>query len=282
MFDLTGHIRLIMMAVIAALAIGIAPLSHARTAKSDASPFTVVIDAGHGGKDVGAKGKHTNEKSVNLDVALALGKLIEKEFNKKDVKVVYTRDGDYFVTLQGRCDKANKAHGNLFISIHCNSVDEKSPRRNTVNGTSVYTLGLGRSNENLEVAKRENSVMMLEPDYSTTYCGFDPNSSESYIVFEMSQNRHLNQSIKFAALAQKQLVSHAGRADKGIRQDIFWVLVHTGMPAVLIELDFICNPTVEQYMMSDKGVNRMSESIFNAFCDYYKSTQKAAKAASDK
>lgn len=282
MFDRIGHIRLIVAVAIAAFAIGIAPLCHARTAKSDASPFTVVIDAGHGGKDVGAKGKQTNEKSVNLDVALALGKLIEKEFSKKEVKVVYTRDGDYFVTLQGRCDKANKAHGNLFISIHCNSVDEKSPRRSTVSGTSVYTLGLGRSNENLEVAKRENSVMMLEPDYSTTYCGFDPNSSESYIVFEMSQNRHLNQSIKFAALAQKQLVRHAGRADKGIRQDIFWVLVHTGMPAVLIELDFICNPTVEQYMMSDKGIDRMSESIFNAFCDYYKSTQKATKTASVK
>lgn len=228
-----------------------------------------------------SKGKSTNEKSVNLDVALALGRLIEKEYGKKEVKVVYTRDGDYFVTLQGRCDKANKANGNLFISIHCNSVDEKSPRRNTVNGASVYTLGLGRSKENLEVAKRENSVMMLEPDYTTTYCGFDPNSAESYIVFEMNQNRHLNQSIKFAALTQRQLVAHAGRADKGIRQDIFWVLVHTGMPAVLIELDFICNPTVEKYMMSDKGVKQMSTAIFNAFTDYYKSTKKAAKAASN-
>lgn len=253
-------------------------ICHARPASHDA-PFTVVIDAGHGGKDVGAKGKSTNEKSINLDVALAVGRMIENEYDKKEVKVVYTRDKDYFVTLQGRCDKANKANGNLFVSIHCNSVDEKSPRRGSVCGASVYTLGLGRSKENLEVAKRENSVMMLEPDYTTTYSGFDPNSAESYIVFEMTQNRHLNQSIKFAALAQKQLVNHAGRADKGIRQDIFWVLVHTGMPAVLIELDFICNPTVEQYMMSDKGINQMSTAIFNAFKDYYKSTKKAAKAA---
>lgn len=279
MFDLKGFIRMKVMVAIATVMLCLAPVCLAKTAAKDA-PFTVVIDAGHGGKDVGAKGKKTNEKSVNLDVALALGRLIEKGYGKKEVKVVYTRDGDYFVTLQGRCDKANKANGNLFISIHCNSVDEKSPRRNTVNGASVYTLGLGRSKENLEVAKRENSVMMLEPDYTTTYSGFDPNSAESYIVFEMTQNRHLNQSIKFAALTQKQLVSNAGRADKGIRQDIFWVLVHTGMPAVLIELDFICNPTVEKFMMSDKGVDKMATSIFNAFCDYYKSSKKAAKAAS--
>lgn len=279
MFDLKGFIRMKVMVAMAAVMLCLAPVCLAKTAAKDA-PFTVVIDAGHGGKDVGAKGKKTNEKSVNLDVALALGRLIEKEYGKKEVKVVYTRDGDYFVTLQGRCDKANKANGNLFISIHCNSVDEKSPRCNTVNGASVYTLGLGRSKENLEVAKRENSVMMLEPDYTTTYSGFDPNSAESYIVFEMTQNRHLNQSIKFAALTQKQLVSNAGRADKGIRQDIFWVLVHTGMPAVLIELDFICNPTVEKFMMSDKGVDKMATSIFNAFCDYYKSSKKAAKAAS--
>ncbi len=279
MFDLKGFIRMKVMVAMAAVLLCLAPVCLAKTAAKDA-PFTVVIDAGHGGKDVGAKGKKTNEKAVNLDVALALGRLIEKEYGKKEVKVVYTRDGDYFVTLQGRCDKANKANGNLFISIHCNSVDEKSPRRNTVCGASVYTLGLGRSKENLEVAKRENSVMMLEPDYTTTYSGFDPNSAESYIVFEMTQNRHLNQSIKFAALTQKQLVSNAGRADKGIRQDIFWVLVHTGMPAVLIELDFICNPTVEKFMMSDKGVDKMATSIFNAFCDYYKSSKKAAKAAS--
>ncbi len=279
MFDLKGFIRMRVMVAMAAAMLCLAPVCLAKTAAKDA-PFTVVIDAGHGGKDVGAKGRKTNEKAVNLDVALALGRLIEKEYGKKEVKVVYTRDGDYFVTLQGRCDKANKANGNLFISIHCNSVDEKSPRRNTVNGASVYTLGLGRSKENLEVAKRENSVMMLEPDYTTTYSGFDPNSAESYIVFEMTQNRHLNQSIKFAALTQKQLVSNAGRADKGIRQDIFWVLVHTGMPAVLIELDFICNPTVEKFMMSDKGVDKMATSIFNAFCDYYKSSKKAAKAAS--
>lgn len=279
MFDLKGFIRMKVMVAMAAIMLCLAPVCLAKTAAKDA-PFTVVIDAGHGGKDVGAKGRKTNEKAVNLDVALALGRLIEKEYGKKEVKVVYTRDGDYFVTLQGRCDKANKANGNLFISIHCNNVDEKSPRRNTVNGASVYTLGLGRSKENLEVAKRENSVMMLEPDYTTTYSGFDPNSAESYIVFEMTQNRHLNQSIKFAALTQKQLVSNAGRADKGIRQDIFWVLVHTGMPAVLIELDFICNPTVEKFMMSDKGVDKMATSIFNAFCDYYKSSKKAAKAAS--
>ena len=155
-----------------------------------ADDFIVVVDAGHGGHDYGAIGKKTNEKSINLGVALKLGKLLKE---MKGVKVVYTRDGDYFKTLQERADIANEAHGDLFISIHTNSVSKKNRNRQSIKGASTYTLGLHRSDENLEVAKRENSVMMLEDDYTTTYHGFDPNSTESYIIFELSHNKHLDQ-----------------------------------------------------------------------------------------
>lgn len=241
--------------------------------------FVVVVDAGHGGKDVGARGQSINEKDINLAVARRLGELIEENYGE-EVDLVLTRDRDVFVPLQTRCDIANKAHGDLFISIHVNSVDAKSPNRTTVKGASVYTLGLGRSQENLEVAKRENSVMMLEPDYSTRYSGFDPNSSESYIMFEMTQNRHMKESIKFASMVQGELVSTAGRADKGVRQDLFWVLVHTGMPAVLIELDFICNPESEKFLASKKGTERMATAIFNAFKEYHKGATSQRKSAS--
>lgn len=231
-----------------------------------AKDFVVVIDAGHGGHDYGAIGNKTNEKSINLGVALKLGNLIKK--NMDDVKVVYTRDGDYFKELQERAEIANKAHGDLFISIHTNSVDKKNKRRTTIKGTATYTLGLHRSAENLAVAKRENSVMMLEDDFSTTYCGFDPNSTESYIIFELSQNQHMEQSIDFASRVQSEMVTTAGRQNNGVRQAGFWVLAKTGMPAVLIELEFICNPTSEAFLASESGQNKFAKSIFNAFKSY--------------
>ncbi|MCM1505312.1 MAG: N-acetylmuramoyl-L-alanine amidase [Muribaculum sp.] len=227
--------------------------------------FIVVIDAGHGGHDYGAIGKTTNEKTINLNVALKLGKLLEAA---PGVKVVYTRKGDYFKTLQERADIANEAHGDLFISIHTNSVAKNAKNRTSVKGASTYTLGLHRSEENLEVAKRENSVIMLEDDYTTTYHGFDPNSTESYIIFELSQNKHLDQSIDFAKLVQKEMVSTAGRADKGVRQGGLYVLAKTSMPAVLIELDFICNPTSEKFLGSESGQTKFARAIFNAFKNY--------------
>lgn len=231
-----------------------------------AKEFTIVLDAGHGGKDYGAIGKTAREKDINLGVALKLGELIGKEM--KDVNLVYTRDNDTFVTLQGRADIANKAGGDLFISIHTNSVDAKSPRRTTVSGASVYTLGLKRFEENLNVAKQENAVMMLEADYSTTYQGFDPNSTESYIMFELSRDIHMDHSIKAADAIQSELVSTAGRKDHGIRQAIFWVLVQTSMPAVLVELDFICNPTCEKYLSSETGQKQLARAIFNGIKSY--------------
>lgn len=251
------------------------------SATAAADDFTVVIDAGHGGHDYGAIGKKTNEKTINLNVALKLGKLLEE---MKGVKVVYTRKGDYFKTLQERADIANEARGDLFISIHTNSVAKKAKNRLTVNGASTYTLGLHRSDENLEVAKRENSVIMLEDDYTTTYHGFDPNSTESYIIFELSQNKHLDQSIDFASHVQKEMVSTAGRTNRGVRQGGLYVLAKTSMPAVLIELDFICNPTCERFLGSDSGQSKFAKAIFNAFKSYkesYDNTTLQKSAAND-
>ncbi len=233
-----------------------------------AKDFTVVIDPGHGGKDYGALGTTAFEKNINLNVALKLGDLIKSKMD--NVKVVYTRDGDYYLTLQERADIANKASGDLFISIHTNSIDKKSKNRTTIKGAATYTLGLHRSEENLEVAKRENSVIALEKDYTTTYQGFDPNSTESYIIFEIFQNVHMDQSIDFAKNVQSEFVRTAGRTDNGVRQAGFWVLAKTSMPAVLVELDFICNPTQESFLSSDEGQEKMAKAIFNAFCDYKK------------
>ncbi|MCC8175962.1 MAG: N-acetylmuramoyl-L-alanine amidase [Bacteroidales bacterium] len=235
-------------------------------AASSAETFTLVIDPGHGGKDYGAIGQLTNEKTINLNVAKLFGEKVKK--GMKDVKVVYTRDTDRFISLKERADIANRAHGDLFVSIHVNSVDKKAKNRTTVKGASVYTLGLHKSDANLEVAKRENSVITLESDYSTVYQGFDPTSTESYIMFEISQNKHMEQSVAFASEVENQLVANAGRADKGVRQAGFWVLWATSMPSVLIELDFICNPDVEKFLHSKKGQEKLANGIYDAFCSY--------------
>ena len=207
-----------------------------------------------------------SEKDINLAVALRVGEMIKK--NMPDVKIVFTRDDDTFVPLQGRADIANKAKGDLFISIHTNSVDKKSKNYRTVQGASVYTLGFKKSNENLAVAMRENAVMKLESDYSTTYEGFDPSSTESYIIFEMSQNLHMVQSIEAANEIQKELVTTAGRYDRGVRQANFWVLFKTSMPAILVELDFICNPEMERFMNSSEGKEKLATAIYNGFARY--------------
>lgn len=238
-------------------------------AKTDASSFTLVIDAGHGGHDFGAVAGKINEKSINLATALEFGRLVEE--NLPDVKVIYTRKGDYFKTLQERAEIANKAGGDLFVSIHTNSVDKRNKNRRTIQGASTYTLGLHRSDENFAVAQRENSVMMLEDDYETKYMGFDPSSTESYIIFELSHDKNLDRSIDFAAAVQKQMASTAGRVNKGVRQAGFWVLAKTSMPAVLIELDFICNPTCAAFLNSKEGTQKMGKAIYNAFSQYKKS-----------
>ena len=244
-----------------------------------ARDFVVVIDAGHGGNDGGAVGNIAKEKDINLAVAKNLGEMIASKC--ENVKVVYTRNSDKFISLQQRANIANKAGGDLFISIHVNSVSESTIGREKVAGASVFTLGLHKSDDNLAVAKRENSVIQLEKDYSTTYSGFDPQSTESYIIFEMNQNKHMMQSIEFAGTVQKELVNTAKRTDKGVRQAGFWVLWATSMPSVLIELDFICNPLQEEFLSSKDGQDKLATSIFNAFKKYHSSYSKQISEESE-
>ena len=239
--------------------------------------FTVVVDAGHGGKDAGAVDNNTREKDINLGVALQLQKLIKEKL--KEGKVVMTRDDDTYLTLQERADVANKAKGDLFISIHTNSIDKKSKNRKTVAGSSVYALGLHKDDNNMRVARRENSVIELEQNYEQKYSGFDPSKDESYIIFEMAQKKNLSKSIKFAEAAQKQLVK-SGRVNRGVHQAGFWVLWATSMPAVLVELDFICNPKSAAYMSSKKGQKELAEAIFKAVDSYYQEWDKANKPSS--
>lgn len=234
--------------------------------------FTVVIDAGHGGNDVGASENGVHEKDINLGVAQKLKALIAKNL-KEDINVVMTRDDDKFVSLQERANIANRNHGNLFISIHTNSVDKSNTKRKSVQGASVYALGLHKDQSNLQVAQRENAVIELENNYEQKYSGFDPNKDESYIIFEMAQKKTLGQSLKFAAEAQKQLVHTAGRADRGVKQAGFWVLWATSMPAVLVELDFICNPDMASYLGSEEGQQQLALALYNAFVSYATSAQ---------
>ena len=232
-----------------------------------AGAFTIVIDPGHGGKDYGCVGKLTNEKTIVLDVSKRLGKILTDEH--PEITQVFTRSDDRFVSLNDRARIANKANADIFVSIHVNSIDKKTRGREAVHGASVYTLGLHRSDDNLEVAMRENSVIELEQDYTETYQGFDPTSSESYILFELVQNSHLQQSIELADGIQRQLVTTGKRADKNVRQSGFLVLRATSMPAVLVELDFICNPEAERFLASEQGRQAMARSIANAVGDYY-------------
>ena len=228
--------------------------------------FVLVIDPGHGGKDYGAIDNNLREKDINLGVAKKLAEKVKKRIKK--VKVVMTRDNNTFISLQERANIANNNKGNLFISIHTNSVDKSNPNRNTVAGASVYALGLHKDQSNLQVARRENSVIELEKNYEEKYSGFDPNKDESYIIFEMAQKKNLEQSLKFADYAQKHLVSDAGRQDRGVKQAGFWVLWASAMPAVLVELDFICNPNSAIFMGSETGQEKLADALCNAIEQY--------------
>lgn len=224
--------------------------------------FVVVIDPGHGGHDPGAIGKRGKEKNINLNVALKVGRLIQNNCN--DVKLVYTRKTDVFIPLDRRAQIANNAKADLFISIHTNSV----ARGKTVRGAETYTLGLHRTEENLEVAKKENSVILIEDDYKQRYAGFNPNSSESYIIFEFLQDKNMEKSVKLATLIQRQFKSTARRIDKGVHQAGFLVLRATSMPSVLVELGYISTPDEEDYLLSDAGTTALANSIYKAFLNY--------------
>ena len=237
------------------------PLSHLSAQGKD---FTLVIDPGHGGKDPGAIGKKGKEKNINLSVALKLGNLIKE--NCKDVNIVYTRQKDTFVALDRRAQIANNAKADLFISIHTNSV----AKGKTVRGTETYTLGLHRTEDNLEVAKKENSVILIESDYEQRYAGFNPNSAESYIIFEFLQDKNMEKSVRLATDIQKQFRNTAKRIDKGVHQAGFLVLRETTMPGVLVELGYISNPDEERYLLTEAGTSALAKSIYQAFLSYKK------------
>ncbi len=224
--------------------------------------FTLVIDPGHGGHDAGAVGKITKEKTINLNVALAFGKLVEQ--NCPDVKVIYTRKTDVFIPLHTRADIANRNKADLFISIHTNAL----PKGRISRGLETYTLGMHRAADNLAVAKRENEVILYEKDYKQRYQGFDPNSSESYIMFEYMTDHNMAQSVELAKFVQRRTCASAGRQNKGVKQAGFLVLRETSMPSCLIELGFISTPDEEHFLDSSAGVSQLGRGIYQAFVDY--------------
>lgn len=253
---------------------GMMQISLAGTPPPAKDKFVLVIDPGHGGKDPGAIGRFSREKNINLSVAKAFGQLVEA--NCPNVKVIYTRKTDVFVPLDKRADIANKANADLFISIHTNALPGKAVGR----GAETYTLGMARAQANLDVAKRENAVILVENDYKERYQGFDPNSSESYIMFEFMQDKYMEKSVNFAKMIQKEFRTTAGRQDKGVHQAGFLVLRQTSMPSVLIELGYISTHDEETFLNSQNGIRKMSQSIFNAFLGYTRQ-QKKTKAAAE-
>lgn len=221
----------------------------------------VVIDAGHGGHDPGTSGRKYKEKDIALSIALKVGKYIEE--NVPDVKVIYTRTNDTYIALDERAAIANKNKADLFISIHVNSIPNSS-----TSGTETWVMGVHKSESNLEVAKRENSVILLDEDHQERYEGFDPNSAESYILFTLTQDAYLESSLKMAGKVEKQFKSRVGRVSRGVKQAGFVVLYKTAMPSVLIETGFITNSQEEEYLGSEKGQDLLASGIYRAFKEY--------------
>ncbi|MCI6617625.1 MAG: N-acetylmuramoyl-L-alanine amidase [Prevotella sp.] len=226
--------------------------------------FTLVIDPGHGGHDTGALGAISKEKDINLNVALAFGSYVER--NNPDVRVIYTRKSDVFIPLQERANIANRHKADLFISIHTNAL----PNGKIARGFETYTLGMHRAADNLDVAKRENAVILIEKDYKQRYQGFDPNSSESYIMFEFIQGRNMEKSVDLAKMIQGNVCAVANRPDKGVHQAGFLVLRETSMPSCLIELGFITTADEEQSLNSSTTVDNIARGIYLAFNNYKK------------
>jgi N-acetylmuramoyl-L-alanine amidase len=222
---------------------------------------TVVIDAGHGGKDPGSLGKQTTEKAIALAIALKAGNYIEHDF--PEVKVIYTRKTDVFIPLHQRAEIANSGKADLFISVHVNGSDNKQ-----IDGTESLVLGTHRAGENFEVAKKENSVILLEDDYKERYEGFDPDLPESYQSFSLMQDLYFKKSIEFAGLVQEQFREKAQRKDRSVRQQGLLVLAQTAMPGILVETGFITNADEEQYLMTEQGQDYIASAIFRAFRDY--------------
>lgn len=268
------------------LALLIISLFSANTTKSQHlsaySVSKIVIDAGHGGKDPGTVGKISKEKDITLSIAKRVGELINQ--NLPGVKVVYTRSDDTFIPLDERSRIANRESADLFISIHCNAAPNKG-----VTGTETYVMGLHKSNENLDVAMRENAVITYEDEYHEKYEGYDPNSAESFIIFTMLQNAFLEQSLDFASIIQGDLKERAKRPDRGVRQAGFLVLWKTSMPSVLVEVGYLSNLKEEVFLNSNEGQELIASSIYRAIKAYkqkidaiVESNQKTVKPDSSK
>ena len=224
--------------------------------------FTLVIDPGHGGHDAGALGAISKEKNINLAVALRFGKYVEQ--NLPEVRVIYTRKTDVFIPLSERANIANRANADLFISVHTNAL----PAGKIARGFETYTLGMHRAKDNLDVAMRENSVISMEKDYQQRYQGFDPRSSESYIIFEFIQGKNMERSVELARMIQRGVCDGANRPDKGVHQAGFLVLRETSMPGCLIELGFITTPDEERLLNNDSRVDDIARGIYEAFAKY--------------
>ena len=244
------------------LLVGVNNFSFSQSAEKQIR--TIVIDAGHGGKDPGTMGTKRYkiyEKDIALEVSLILGRYIEKKF--PEIKVVYTRKKDVFLELWERTELANKNDADLFISIHCDGF-----KNSDVSGASVFVMGMSKLKANMDVAMRENSVMYLEDNFKEKYDGFDPKSAESYIVFSLMQNTYLEQSISFAQQLDIQFVERVYRKSRGVKQAPFYVISRVNMPSVLIELGFLTNPDEEDFLHSENGQIYMASAIFRAFKEY--------------
>lgn len=251
-------VKIFLIAAICCIANGIEPPSAEETVQ------TIVIDAGHGGHDGGNIGTGTSklvEKDIALNVSLQLGKYIED--NLEDVNVVYTRKKDEFIKLVNRAKVANVSQADLFISIHCNAAENTDAR-----GTETFTMGLHRTQKNLEVAKRENSVILLEDDYEANYDGFDPNSPEAYIIFSMFQNAYLERSLNLASKVENQFEKRVQRKSRGVKQAGFLVLYQTSMPSVLVEIGFLTNKSDENFLNTEQGQTYMASAIYRAVKEY--------------
>ena len=246
-------------------------VAHCVSKSSGYKIKTIVLDAGHGGHDTGCKGPtYSYEKDVTLKIILGLGKLIEE--NYPYIKVLYSRTTDVFITLQDRALLANTNNADLFLSVHCNANPNKGAY-----GAETYLMGLHVSQANLEVARRENSVIKLEANYESTYEGFDPDSPEAMIALSLAQNANIEQSTFLASKVQEYLTTKLNRFNRGVKQAGFWVLYRTTCPSILVETGFLTNRTEEKYLTSSEGEQELSSAIFHAFEDYKNTIEKGNK-----
>jgi N-acetylmuramoyl-L-alanine amidase len=266
MFSTYRLIFVVSLAIVQFMAL--ADLPNTETGPFKNTLKTVCLDAGHGGKDPGCLGpKGAHEGIVTLKIILALGKKLKQEY--PDLKVIYTRETDDFIKLNERANIANRNKADLFISVHCNAAANKSAY-----GTETYTMGLHKTDGNLNVAKRENSVILQEKDYQTAYNGFDPNSPLAHIMMANYQSAFLASSVKFASKVEDQFAKTYQRKSFGVKQAGFLVIWRTAMPSVLVETGFLTNPDEEGYLASEKGQQEVADAIANAFKQYKEEIEK--------